>query len=272
MQDFSASPREMVASFWRNRSLIYALSKREVIGRYKGSYLGILWSFFNPLLMLAVYAFVFGEVFNTHWGIKSNSRMEFAIVLFAGLIVFNFFSECVTKAPSIILLNINYVKKVVFPLEILPIVNVFSAIFHMAISLLVWIVCSLFFFDALPFVAILLPITLLPFLFFTLGMSWFLASLGVYLRDVSQVISIFVAALLFLSPIFYPLSSLPEQYRPIFKLNPITPTVEMARGMLIYGNISNIEYFLVYSFLMIIIGWLGFLWFQLTRRGFADVI
>ena len=140
MQDFSASPREMVASFWRNRLLIYSLSKREVIGRYRGSYFGILWSFINPLFMLAIYTFVFSMIFKARWNAESDSRTEYALILFAGLLVFNLFSECITKAPSLIQSNVNYVKKVVFPLEILPWVTLYSALFHGAISLIVWLI------------------------------------------------------------------------------------------------------------------------------------
>lgn len=272
MQDFSASPQEMVASFWRNRILIKNLIEREVVGRYRGSYLGILWSFFNPLFMLFTYTFVFGEVLNTRWGMGNNSKTAFATILFAGLIVFNFFAECITKAPSTILLNANYVKRVVFPLEILPVVNIGAAIFHMAISLLVWFIFSLYSFGLPPMTAFLLPLILLPLVFFALGISWILSSLGVYLHDVSQVIGIFVAALMFLSPIFYPLSALPEQYRFILELNPLTPAIEMIRDVLIRGDLPSAEYFLGYFLVMLLVAWLGFFWFQVTRRGFADVL
>ena len=138
MRDFSASPRELGASLWRNRSLIVASVKREVLGRYRGSVMGILWSFFNPLFMLAVYTFVFSVVFQARWGGGTGSKTEFALVLFAGLMMFTLFAECTNRAPSLILSNVNYVKKVVFPLEILPAVALLSAMFHMLISLGVW--------------------------------------------------------------------------------------------------------------------------------------
>ena len=272
MQKFSPSPREMLFSFWRNRTLIANLVEREVVGRYRGSYLGILWSFFNPLFMLFIYTFVFGEVLNTRWDIDNNSKTAFATILFAGLIAFNFFAECITKAPSTILLNANYVKKVVFPLEILPMVNVGAAIFHMAITVLAWLIFCLYSFGLPPITAFLLPLILVPLIFFTLGISWFLSSLGVYLRDVSQVIGIFVSALMFLSPIFYPLSALPEKYRFIFELNPLTPVIEMVRDILIRGTLPSYEYFLGYFLVMLLVSWLGFFWFQVTRRGFADVL
>jgi len=179
MQNFSLSPQEMGRSLWRNRELISSLTQREVIGRYRGSTLGILWSFFNPVLMLAVYTFVFSVVFKARWNAGSESRTEFALVLFAGLMVFNLFSECVTRAPSLILSNANYVKKVVFPLEILPWVSLGSALFHTLISLGVWLLFYAVFFGIPPVTAWLLPVVVIPLIAFTMGISWFLASLGV---------------------------------------------------------------------------------------------
>ncbi|MDD3183618.1 MAG: ABC transporter permease, partial [Alphaproteobacteria bacterium] len=143
MRHFPATPREMIASLWRNRGLIHASAKRDVLGRYRGSALGLLWSFFNPLFMLAVYTFVFSVVFKARWNAGSDSKTEFALVLFAGLIVFNLFSECINKAPGLILANPNFVKKVVYPLEIFPMVSVLATMFHGAISLGVWLVAYL---------------------------------------------------------------------------------------------------------------------------------
>ena len=201
MQQFSTSPKEIVASFWRNRCLIKALVKREVIGRYRGSVMGLLWSFFNPVLMLAVYTFIFSVVFRARWAGGSESKTEFALVLFAGLMVFNFFSECVNRAPGLVLGNVNYVKKVIFPLEILPLVVLGSAAFHLLINLLVWLSFYLIFFGV-PHVTIgLLPVVLLPFGLMTLGFSWLLASLGVYLRDVTQIIGVVTAVLMLLNSV-----------------------------------------------------------------------
>jgi lipopolysaccharide transport system permease protein len=128
MQDFSVAPTEIARSLWRNRSLVRSLVQREVVGRYRGSFLGILWSFFNPVFMLLVYTFVFSVVFKARWGTASDSKTEFALVLFAGLLVFNVFAECFNRAPTLILSNVNYVKKVVFPLEILPWVTLGSTL------------------------------------------------------------------------------------------------------------------------------------------------
>jgi lipopolysaccharide transport system permease protein len=272
MQDFSPYPNEIIASLWRNRSLVRALIKREVIGRYRGSVLGILWSFFNPVLMLLVYTFVFSVVFKARWNAGSDSKTEFALVLFAGLLIFNLFSECVNRAPSIILQNVNYVKKVVFPLDILPWVTMGSALFHALISLSVWFIFYGVFFGLPPATCLLLPIVILPLVLMTMGFSWFLASLGVYLRDIAQMMGMLTTILMFLSPIFYPISALPEDYRGLFMMNPITPTVETVRDVLIWGKDLDWAVFGMCFVLSLVIVCLGFAWFQKTRKGFADVI
>lgn len=272
MQAYSLSPKEAVASLWRNRNLIKTLIERDVIGRYRGSVMGILWSLFNPVFMLLVYTFVFSVVFKARWNAGSDSKTEFALVLFAGLIVFNLFSECVTRAPGLILSNANYVKKVVFPLEILPWVALGSSLFHMLISLAVWMLAYVIFFG-LPHLTILLfPLVLIPLIFFIMGLSWALASLGVYLRDVSQFIGILTTVLMFLSPIFYPVNALPPEYRPFLMLNPMTTAIENTRNVLFWGAIPDPVNFLLYLVGAIIVAWLGFAWFQKTRRGFADVV
>jgi lipopolysaccharide transport system permease protein len=210
MQNFSASPREMVASLWRNKGLIRNLIHREVVGRYKGSMLGIFWSLATPIFMLAVYTFVFSVVFKARWGAGgSDSKTEFALVLFAGLMIFNLFSECVGSAPGLVLANVNYVKKVVFPLEVLPWVRMGSALFHFAVSLGVWLVAYLALFGIPHWQVLLLPFVLIPLVLFVMGLSWALSSLGVYLRDVGQIIGLVITVLMFLTPIFYPASSLP---------------------------------------------------------------
>lgn len=272
MQDFSVSPREMCASFWRNRNLIKSLVMREVIGRYRGSVMGILWSFINPVFMLAVYTFVFSVVFKARWNNGSDSRTEFALVLFAGLIVFNFFSECINRAPGLILANVNYVKKVVFPLEVLPWVSIGSALFHSAVSLMVWLLAYVAIFGWPHATVLLMPVVLIPLLLFTVGLSWALASLGVFLRDVSQFIGLATTVLMFLSPIFYPITSLPDKYRHLLLLNPMTPAIEQARDFLYWGTAPDLQMSISYFVISAASAWLGFVWFQKTRKGFADVI
>ena len=272
MQNFSISPNEMVASLWRNRSLAIALTKREVIGRYRGSFMGILWSFFNPVFMLAVYTFVFSVVFKARWGGGSDSKTEFALILFAGMIVFSFFSECANRAPGLILSNVNYVKKVVFPLEILPAVTIGAAAFHLLISVVVWLVFYAIFFGVPHPTLLLLPLILLPLALLTLGVSWILASLGVYLRDVGQIVGVVITALMFLSPIFYPATALPSDYQILLHLTPLTPVIEQTRQALVWGNVPDFEFWGLSMIAGAAVAWLGFAWFQKTRKGFADVL
>ena len=272
MREFSVCPLEIFASLWRHRELVWALSKRDVLGRYRGSVFGILWSLFNPILMIIVYTFVFSAIFKARWNAESESRTEFALVLFAGLMLFGLFSECVGRAPSLILSNQNYVKKVVFPLEVLPWISLGAAFFHFMISLLVWVVAYVALFDVPHVTLLYLPLVLIPFIFFILGLSWFLASLGVYLRDMSQFVSVLTSALMFLSPIFYPLSVLPAEYQDFLSLSPIASAVEMARDVLYWGKAPDWLAWLTSMFGSAMIAWLGFAWFQRTRKGFADVI
>ncbi|MBD9443980.1 ABC transporter permease [Rhizobium sp. RHZ01] len=272
MKRFSISPIEMTASFWRNRGLIRTLVWREVVGRYRGSVLGILWSFFNPVFMLAVYTIVFSVIFKARWNVESDSKTEFALVLFAGLLMFNLFAECFNRAPGLVLANANYVKKVLFPLEILPWVAVLSAMFHWAISLFVWLLAYLLFFGFPHSSVVLIPLALLPLVLYVTGLSWFLSSLGVYLRDVSQIIGLLTTVTMFLSPIFYPITAIPEKYRPFLYLNPITPAVEQARDVLYWGRGLDINLVVPNLLISIVVAWLGFAWFQKTRKGFADVI
>lgn len=272
MQTFSASLREMVASQWRHRGLLKASIKREVLGRYRGSFLGVFWSFFNPLLMLSVYTFVFSSILKAKWGTGGTSKAEFALVLFAGLMTFNLFSETINRASGLIVGNPNYVKKVVFPLEILPSVVLGSALFHLIISLVVWLLAYLVFYGLPHATVLFFPLVLLPLCIFTLGVSWILASLGVFLRDVAQFIGVATTALMFLSPVFYPASALPENFRIVLYLNPLTPAIELSRDVLFWGKAPNFVMLGLYALASVAVAWIGFLWFQKTRKGFADVL
>ena len=272
MNHNSASPREIAASLWRNRALIGMLAKREALGRYRGSVLGILWSFFHPLLMLAVYTFVFSGVFKARWALGVGSTGEYALVLFAGLLIYTLFAECLTRAPSLILSNVNYVKKVAFPLEILPWVIFGSSLLHLLISLGVWLLFYAILFGAPPVTALLLPVILIPLALIIMGLTWLLAALGVFLRDVTQVVGIVTSALIFLSPIFYPLTALPENIRPLLYLNPITLAVEDARDVLMWGRLPDVATYGGFLAVGVVVACLGFAFFQKTRRGFADVL
>ncbi|HEX4975999.1 MAG TPA: ABC transporter permease [Pseudomonadales bacterium] len=259
-------------SVYANRSLIYSLSKRDVVGRYRGSVMGLLWSFFNPVLMLSVYTFVFSVVFKARWAGGGESKTEFALVLFAGLLVFNLFAECINRAPGLVLANVNYVKKIIFPLEILPVVALLSTVFHFLISFLVWMIFYLIFFGVPPLTILLLPLVLLPLLLMVLGLTWLLASLGVFLRDVGQVIGMVTTVLMFLSPIFYPVAALPEKFQALMQLSPLTFAVEQARDVMIWNKPVNFESWGLWLAVSFSVFCLGFAWFQKTRKGFADVL
>ena len=269
---FRHSPYAVFASLWGNRRLVWQLTKREVLGRYRGSVLGLAWSFFHPLLMLGVYTLVFGYVFRARWSDAASSTTEFAIVMFAGLIVFNIFAEAISRAPGLLLAHTSYVKKVVFPLECLPWVPIGTALFHATASLLVLVLANLILRGALPWTIVLLPLVLIPLLLLSIGCTWLLASLGVYVRDVGQAVGVLTTVLLFLSPVFYPIAALPESLRGVLALNPLAAVIEQTRGVLLDGAAPSLLS-LAWSYLAgTAVACIGLLWFEHTRAGFADVL
>lgn len=263
-------------SLWHHRNLIIQMTKREVVGRYRGSALGLAWSFLTPLLMLSVYTFVFSVVFKARWGISpegvEESRMTFAIMLFVGLIVHGIFAEVLNRAPHLIIGNVNYVKKVVFPVEILPVISMCAALFHGIISLFVLLLVYTMVFGVPHWTIIFIPVVVAPLLILTLGIAWILASLGVFLRDVGQTIGILTTVMLFLSPVFFPLNALPEKIQPLIMANPLTFIIEQARDVLILGKLPDAQGLGIYTAVAVIMAWVGFAWFQKTRKGFADVL
>ncbi|MDO8894416.1 MAG: ABC transporter permease [Nitrosomonas sp.] len=276
MHLFNFTFLENFLSLRQHYPLILQMVKREVIGRYRGSFLGILWTFVNPILMLAIYTFVFGVVFKVRLDSQStelyDDKFAFALLLFTGLILFNLFSECLSRSPGLVLANVNYVKKVIFPLEILPLVSLGSALFHAGISFLVLFTFMLVIDHSIHWTLIFLPIILLPLLLLILGLSWMLASIGVYVRDIGQFIGLILTMLLFMSPIFYPASALPESVRDYLFLNPLTFVIEQARAVTLYGQLPDWIGLVVYYMLASIVAWAGLMWFMKTRKGFADVL
>lgn len=263
---------KQLLSVYSNKTLILQLAKREIEQKYRGSVFGVIWTIINPLLMLIIYTFVFSVIFESKWGQgTSDNHLEFALTLFCGLIVYNIFSETVTKAPNLIVSTPNLVKKVVFPLEILPIAAILSALFQSLISftiLLIFIDYSMSF----PVFFFLVPLILMPLIFMTLGIAWFLASLGVYIRDISQTIGILVTMIFYMTPIFYPVSVVPAFFKKYMNLNPLTGIIESVRDVMIRGVLPDWKY-LFYSLLFsLIVMLLGLMWFNKTRKGFADVV
>ena len=270
------NPKHIFSSLWQYRVLIKHMVLREVASRYKGSLLGLMWAVINPILMLAVYTFFFSVVFQSRWSgaghVGSDSKFEFAIVLYAGLLVFNLFSECISRAPSLILSNANYVKKVVFPLEVLPWVALGSALFHVLIGFGVILVFIVLAGMPLHASAVLFPLVLLPLVPMIMGLCWLLSSVGVFFRDIGQIIGMALTALMFLSPIFYPTSALPESLQSLLYWNPLTFVIEQSRNVLIWGTLPDFGGLLVYSAVSLGVAWLGLLAFKAMRSGFADVL
>ncbi len=269
----STSLVALLRSFWFNRELIWQMVRREVVGRYRGSVMGIVWSFFNPLFMLAVYTFVFSVVFKARWGESvDESKTQFAMILFVGMIVHSILAEVLNQAPSIIKNNANYVKKVVFPLEVLSIVSVGSTLFHAFVSLIVLLTAFAVFNGCIHWTVVLIPLVWLPLLLATLGFAWMLASLGVFLRDIGHLIGIITTVLLFLAPVFYSIKNIPKEYRFWIMINPLTFIIQQSREIVIWGRLPSWCGLGIYFLVSILILWFGFWWFQKTRKGFADVL
>ncbi|WP_011296903.1 ABC transporter permease [Cupriavidus necator] len=271
-EQISMHPLVVAQSLVSNRSIIAQFVKREVAGRYKGSFLGLLWTFINPLLMLLIYTFVFGVVFKSRWRPSSSDHLEFAVVMFAGVLVHGLIAECLQRAPMLVVSNPNFVKKVVFPLETLPWIAIGSALFHTLMASIILIGAIFVWQGHLPLTVFLVPVILLPFVVLIAGLAWLLASLGVYLRDLGQVMGIVTSLLMFLAPVFYPLHSVPERFQPLLYLNPITFIVEQVRNAAIWGASIDWMGWVLYLVIAYCVAWLGLVWFQKTRKGFADVL
>ena len=269
----SASLVAMLVSPWHHRRLLMQLTSREIHGRYKGSIGGIGWSLFNPLLMLTVYTTVFSGIFKSKWGITANeTHQDFALMLFAGLIIHGVLADCLGRAPGLILGNTNLVKKVIFPLEVLPWVTVLTALFHGAISILVLILAHLLLNHSLPVTMIALPLIILPLALLSLGCTWLLSATGVYIRDLSQATGLLITLAIFLSPVFYPVSAVPAGMQTIVAMSPLTLLIESLRAIVIAGQWPEFGGLFIHTCFSLIFAWAGFWWFQKTRKGFADVM
>jgi lipopolysaccharide transport system permease protein len=267
------SIRSLIGSVISNRGLVSQIVKQQIVGKYRGSYIGILWTLLNPIFMLVVYTFVFSIALKVRWsGDVSESKLQFAFILFTGMLIHGLFAEVINKAPSLILLNANYVKKVIFPLEILALTNFLEGLFNFSVGMLVLLIAMLVFHDQITWTMIFLPIILVPYFMLLLGLIWFIASLGVFVRDIAQGINVLTTVLLFLSPIFYSKNALPPEFQWFMNINPLTFIIEQSRDVLIWGKLPNWQGLGVYSLLSGLTMWIGYYWFQKTRKGFADVI
>jgi lipopolysaccharide transport system permease protein len=271
-QESVVSPLMVLGSLIKHRNLIWQLAKREVVSRYRGSMAGVMWAFIHPLIMLAVYTMVFNGVFGTRPGLAGTAPVEFGMLLFSGLIIYSFLAESFHRAPYLILNNSNYVKKVVFPLEVLPWMSLCAAVFHALVSVSVLVVLYALIYQRLNWTAIFFPVLLIPLALGVVGLSWILSSVGVFVRDIGQAMGPVTTILLFLSPVFYPASAMPERYRWLLDLNPLTFLIEQSQNILILGISPAWWGLVVYAVAGYLVAWIGLMWFQQTRKAFADVL
>lgn len=243
-----------------------------MIERYRGSLLGFLWSLLNPLVLLAVYTFVFTQVFRAQWPGAAGGSGAFALNAFAGILVFTIFAESASRAPTLVVSNANLVKKVVFPLEVLPWVPLASSLFHAGVSFVVLLAFSAIATGSVKATALLAPFALVPVVLLALGTSWFLASIGVFFRDTSHTVGLLVTVLMFASPVFYPISAVPEGLREWFALSPIARSIDDCRLLVIQGALPDLAGFAMHALASGFVAWAGLAWFLKTKHAFADVL
>jgi lipopolysaccharide transport system permease protein len=267
------NPWRTAVHLYSVRELLIQASKRNIEARYRGTALGIMWAIATPLFMLAVYTFVFSVVFKSRWGTDlPDSKVSFALIMMCGLALFNIFSECVNGSVGVIAGNPNYVKKVIFPLEILPAASVLSAFFIGLIWLALLLLAAGLLMHRICLTAVCLPLILIPFGLFCCGLCWMVSSLGIYIRDLSHAVGIIVQVLFFMTPVFYAVQMVPEHFRWILQINPMTIIIENARRVLIYSQWPNWKYLAVSALFAVVVYQLGYVWFMKTKTGFADVL
>lgn len=263
------NPLRIIHELIVRRALLFQLVKRDVLLRYRGAMFGVLWIFLSPLLMLAIFAFVFGYIFQARWP-QSEGGVPFWILLYGGLIAFNLFAETVSRSPTAVRSYPSYVKKIIFPVEILPVVPLGASLVHVVFNLLI-LIAVLAFTGYLQISILLYPVLLLPLLFFSLGLAWFLSAWGVFIKDMTQIVPVFVQMLLFLSPVFYPVSMLPQGLQPFYTYNPIGAVIEACRAVIVGNAVPWASWSFAFG-LSILIFILGHLFFQHSREEFADVL
>lgn len=268
-----ANPIKMVKNLWSHRELIYQFTKRQVLQQYKGSYLGVIWSFVTPLALLLVYTFAFSVVLKARWeGTSEEGHLVFALNLFAGLLAFNVFGTAILSAPALITSNQNYVKKVVFPLEILFVTKLGGALIDSFFGVVILLLGALVILGQVPWTVILLPLIYLPLIFLCLGLGWFFASLGVFVRDTQNALNVITQMLFFLTPVFYPLSAILPNFRFFLYFNPLTFIVNHFRRVTLWGQMPDWFEFIIVTAGTFVICVLGYVWFMKSKKAFADVI
>lgn len=268
----SPSTIAALASFWINRNLLLQLWKRDFSVRYRSGLLGVAWALLNPLMMLALYSFVFVFVFKMRWGAGPDTKGNFVILLFTGLVVHGFFAEFITRAPLLISSHASYVKKVIFPLELLPLVPLLGALINFLIGMVLVALLLFYLQGSVPLTILFLPIVIAPYTLLILGISYFLSATGVFVRDLTHLVGILATVAMFASPVLFPIENVPEPYRSLLYLNPLTVIVQQLRGVSILGTMPDMLMLGLYLLAACIVFLLGFGWFQAVRKGFADVL
>ena len=261
-----------IGSLLASSELIRTLTWQRIVLRYRGSLLGAAWILLAPALMMAIYTLVFGLIFQPRFSAGPTNTAEYALLLYLGLCAYWFVSECVAEAPGLVLQNTHYVKKVVFPLDALVWVSVCTALFHTAIRMLVYVAAILWIQGEAPATLWLLPLAWLPLVFLTLGAAWTLAAIGVLVRDTAELVTLGLTALLFLSPVFYPIEAVPEAFRGLIRMNPISTPVEQIRSVAYFGTLPSGAEWLLSALLAYAVAWLGHRFFCARRDRFADVL
>lgn len=265
------NPLYTLAHFWHSRHLISALTRRELAARYRGSFLGTLWSLLVPLLMLCVYTYVFSVVFKARWGTTTDSKGLVALTLLTGLVPYNLFAEVVATAPALVIGNTNYVKRVVFPLEILPLVRFLAALVPALISAGV-LVLGLVLAGGLHTTLPLMLVAWLPLLLLSIAAAYFLAALGVFVRDTGQVVQVVLPIIFFLSPILYPPEAVPASLQSLARLNPIAHVVEDCRRTAVFGLAPNWHWLVANTLACGVVALGSFLFFIKGKRAFHDAL
>lgn len=265
-------PWKIVTRFMPHCSLLKQFTKREIEKRYKGTLLGLFWSFFTPLLMLTVYTIVFGFIFQGSYQHVGETKIQFVLGLFCGMLIWELIAHTFAAAPMLIVQNANLVTKVIFPLEILPIAMLGGTLVHTAIGfipLLLLIVTSQ---GIISFSGLSLFFILIPVLFYCLGVVWFLSALGVFLRDIGAMMPAVITVLMFMSAIFFPIAAIPEAWRWVVMLNPAAVLISMARNALIFGQWIDWKIYGVQLILSFIVMMVGYVFFMKVKPAFADVL
>ena len=262
----------MIKTLYKNGYLLKTLVIKDIKQRYQGSALGMLWSFLVPVMMLVIYTFIFSEVFQAKWDIDTGDKYQFALVLFCGLTVFNLVGEVMNRSTTLIVSNTNYVKKVIFPLEMLPVVATCSAHFNFVVSFIILILAKLILYHNVSATLYMIFLAMIPLVIMAVGLGLFISAISVYLKDVGNVISVLVTVLMYLSPVFFPLTAVPENFRVVCEMNPMTYVIENFRKVVLYGECLDWKFYGISCVVALVIYFIGKTVFMRAKEGFADVL